>query len=88
MLLFDMALSKSRQYSPYEEYDVGHILTLNILSEQVSPLQKLWVWVRQFQKPRTLSCAMVVEILDGFNRDIQPRTAFLKLFDRRFADQF
>ena len=31
---------------------------------------------------------MVVEILDGFNRDIQPRTAFLKLFDRRFADQF
>lgn len=82
-----MALSKVRRCSPYEEYDVGQILTLNVLPEQTSPSSELRVRVRQLQKPRTLSCAMVVDILDGCNQEIQPATAFLKLFDRRFADQ-
>ncbi|KAK1762400.1 hypothetical protein QBC33DRAFT_623724 [Phialemonium atrogriseum] len=82
-----MALSKFPRCSPYEEYDVGQILTLNVLPEQTSPSSELRVRVRQLQKPRTLSCAMVVDILDGCNQEIQPATAFLKLFDRRFADQ-
>ena len=43
--------------------------------------------VRQLQVPRTLSCGMVVDILDGDKHEIQSTTAFLKLFDRRFADQ-
>ena len=61
--------------------------SLNILSGQISPSPELRVQVRQLQKPRTLSCAMVVDILDDCSQEIQPRTAFLKLFDRRFADQ-
>ena len=86
LLLFTMELPKFPRVSPYEEYDVGHTLTLNILPEQTS--LKLRVQVRQLQKPRTLSCGMVVDILDGCDQGgIQPTTAFLKLFDRRFADQ-
>ena len=82
-----MALSKISQRSPFDKYDVGDILTLNILPERVSASQELQVRVRQLQLPRTLSCGMVVDILDGCSQGIQPTTAFLKLFDRRFADQ-
>ena len=54
---------------------------------QISPSPELRVQVRQLQKPQTLSCAMVVDILDGCSQEIQSRTAFLKLFGRYFADQ-
>ncbi|KAK0636372.1 hypothetical protein B0T17DRAFT_613113 [Bombardia bombarda] len=36
---------------------------------------------------RTLSCTMVVDILDDGEPPTASSTAFLKLFDRRFADQ-
>ena len=52
-----MALSKISQRSPFDEYDVGDILTLNILPKRVSASQELRVRVRQLQLPRTLYTA-------------------------------
>lgn len=45
-----MSLSKLSQYSPYEGYDVGHILTLITLPEQISASPKL----RQLQGQDTI----------------------------------
>jgi len=89
-----MALADFPRRDPFEEYDIGQVLRLDILSRPVTPLpeqvtaaRKLQVRVRRFQKPRTLSCCMVVDILAGAHHDLLPTTAFLKLFDRRFAEQ-
>ncbi|KAI0389068.1 hypothetical protein F5Y17DRAFT_473597 [Xylariaceae sp. FL0594] len=74
--------------SPYAGYDVGQLLELHISREPTSPSRSLRVRVRQPQKPWTLSCCMVVDILDGSDAENLPATtAFLKLFDPRFADQ-
>lgn len=66
--------------SPFEEYRDGQILTLSILPEST-----LRVRIRKLHT-HTLSTTMVVDILDeGEHPEKVARTAFLKLFDRRFA---
>lgn len=66
--------------SPFEEYGEGQILTLSILPEST-----LRVRIRKLHS-HTLSTTMVVDILEeGEDPEKVARTAFLKLFDRRFA---
>jgi hypothetical protein len=68
--------------SPSEEYKVGKTITLNILSQNSDlPSPTISVRVREL-KTWTLSCTMVVDI-DGSPE----RTAFLKLYDRRFSQE-
>ncbi|CAG9990798.1 unnamed protein product [Clonostachys byssicola] len=47
----------------------------------------LKVKIRKLITPSTLSCGMVVDILDAPGNLSLPTTAFLKLYDRRFATQ-
>lgn len=87
-----MSLSESPQYSPYEKYEVSQVLTLNIVPNPLSSSSELRVRVSQLHEPWTLSCGMIVEILESDCQDIQSpstsaTTAFLKLFDRRYASQ-
>ena len=75
--------------SHFEDYSLGQVLPLEVLSDHVGglvPGSKLRVCVRRIVYPRTLSCPLLVEILDTESGDLV-RTAFLKLFDRRFACQ-
>jgi hypothetical protein len=66
--------------SPSEEYKVGKTITLNVLSRDNDlPSPTISVRIREL-KTWTLSCTMVVDI-DGSPE----RTAFLKLYDRRFS---
>jgi hypothetical protein len=83
-----MTLSELLKRSPFEEYRVDQVLTLNVVlpgHDQASSSSQILVRVRQLQSPRTLSCTMIVDILD---QSQSAKTAFLKLYDRRFADQF
>jgi hypothetical protein len=81
-----MTLSELSQHSPFEEYRVDQVLTLNVIPEHGHTLSssQIRVQARQLHSPRTLSCPIIVDILDEGQ---SPKTAFLKLFDRRFADQ-
>ena len=65
--------------SPFEEYAVGQILTLNILANST-----MRVRIRQLHT-RTLSCTMMVDVLNEMHPE-KESAAFLKLFDRRFSD--
>lgn len=77
--------SGSPRHSSFEGYSVGQQLTLNVCSGHASGLSSsIQVSIHELHT-RTLSCTMVVDILDG--GDLFPSRAFLKLFDRRFADQ-
>ncbi len=87
-----MSLSESPQRSPYGKYEVGQVLTLNTVPNPPSSSSELRVRVSKLHEPWTLSCGMIVEILEKDRQDIQspatsPTTAFLKLFDRRYASQ-
>jgi serine/threonine protein kinase len=81
-----MTLSELPLHSLFDEYRVDQILTLNVLAEHGNTLSssQIRVQVRQLHSPRTLSCPMIVDILDEGQ---SPKKAFLKLYDRRFADQ-
>lgn len=80
-----MAPLETRHTSPFERYLPGQVLTLNAAESS----DTLTVRISRLQTPHTLSCSMVVDILDGWGKDDSvPTTAFLKLFDRRFAESF
>lgn len=85
----EMTLSDVPRCSPFEEYRVDQILTLNVRPEHdhdhVFP-RVIHARIREIHT-RTLSCTMVVDILDDSQPPTASSTAFLKLFDRRFADQ-
>ncbi|KAL2172768.1 hypothetical protein VTG60DRAFT_2587 [Thermothelomyces hinnuleus] len=83
-------------------YEVGRVLTLrralNSSERTAAEAQVIRVRIKELQQPWTLSCGMVVEILDGASdlrsRTAQPavstdgtQTAFLKLYDWRYATQ-
>lgn len=69
----------SPSLSTLEDYHVGQILQLRALHENVSTIGAR---IRKLHFPWTVSCGMVVDVL----RENEPETtAFLKLFDRRFA---
>lgn len=89
-----MSLSDFPQSSHCEKYEVGQVLTLNIVPNPPLSSSELTVRVRvsKLQEAWTLSCGMFVEILEGSCQDIpspaiSATTAFLKLFDRRYASQ-
>jgi len=87
-----MSPSDSSQYSPYEKDEVGQILTLNIVANLLSSSSELRMRVSKLHEPWTLSCGMIVEILENNCQNIpspaaRATTAFLKLFDHRYAFQ-
>lgn len=72
--------------SPFEDYQVGQVLTLSIILEpgKTRSASIVRAQIRQLQKPRTLSCCMIVDILgEGYGAN----PVFLKLYDRRFSEQ-
>ncbi|KAH9974590.1 hypothetical protein BGW80DRAFT_1301467 [Lactifluus volemus] len=81
-----MTFSELLRHSPFEEYRVDQVLTLNVLAEHDHTFSssQIRVKARQLHSPRTLSCPIIVDILDEGQ---SPKTAFLKLYDRRFSDQ-
>lgn len=72
--------------SPFEDYQVGQVLTLNVIPEQgdESSASTVRARIRQLQNPRTLSCCMIVDLL---GEDCHDNPVFLKLYDRRFSEQ-
>ncbi|KAF6809074.1 hypothetical protein CSOJ01_07143 [Colletotrichum sojae] len=75
-------------------YKIGQVLTLRRNSEQrMGDSPNLKVRITQLYQPWTLSCGMVVEILDGSAQGaacaepMTAPTAFSKLYDWRFAHQ-
>lgn len=71
--------------NPFKDYTPGQVLALNALRNHdgTSPAV-LHVRIREF-RTRTLSCTMVVEIVNEESLTTKG-VAFLKLFDRRFSD--
>ncbi|KAK0662475.1 casein kinase I RAG8 [Cercophora samala] len=71
-------------------YEVGSVLTVwhaaGSLQRSDDKSQVVRVKIKKLQQPWTLSCCMVVDILSD-SLDIVRKTAFLKLFDWRFAAQ-
>ncbi|KAK4220770.1 casein kinase I RAG8, partial [Podospora fimiseda] len=63
-------------------YQVGNVLTLR----QTEQSELLRVKIKKLQQPWTLSCCMVVDVLSD-SPDKAEETAFLKLYDWRFAAQ-
>lgn len=77
--------------SPFEDYAVGQLLTLNLprtANAAVSTAVSTVVVRIREMLTRTCSCAMVVEIVDNRTGLFSADVAFLKLLDRRFADGF
>ncbi|KAK4143002.1 uncharacterized protein C8A04DRAFT_29404 [Dichotomopilus funicola] len=72
--------------SPFEDYQVGQVLTLSVIPEQgkQSSDSTVRARIRQLQNPRTLSCCMIVDLL---GEDSPDNPVFLKLYDRRFSEQ-
>lgn len=65
---------------PFREYKVGETLSLSVLSQDSDLLPPtISVRIREL-KPWTFSCTMIVDI-----NGAPERTAFLKLYDRRFS---
>jgi serine/threonine protein kinase len=72
--------------SPFEDYQVGQVLTLSVIPEhgEISSASMVRARIRQLQNPRTLSCCMIVDLLgEGYSDN----PVFLKLYDRRFSEQ-
>lgn len=61
------------------EYYINQILSLNIEGQPAIQIK-----VKRLHQPWTLSCGMVVDILDGTDNS---QIGFLKLFDRRWVYQ-
>ncbi|KAF4964466.1 hypothetical protein FSARC_7608 [Fusarium sarcochroum] len=84
------------QHARKDPYPVGSILYLNVVSDTQTPQNgtKRKVRVKRQIQPCTLSCGLVVEILDDTdhaeaeNESKPNREAFLKLYDWRFAQGF
>lgn len=71
--------------SAFEDYFVGQSLALtSIPRPRENSSTAIHVRIRKLHT-RTLSCTMAVDIEDG--GQLLPSHAFLKLYDRRFADQ-
>ncbi|TPX10701.1 uncharacterized protein E0L32_008270 [Thyridium curvatum] len=72
--------------SPFEDYQVGQVLTLSVIPEQgeKSSDSTARARIRHLQIPRTLSCCMIVDLLGEGCPD---NPVFLKLYDRRFSEQ-
>ena len=81
-----MGPSSLSRCSPFDGYVANQVLTLIVLPDHghvsASAMQ---VGIRRFHT-RTLSCTMVVDILDEEQPSAASGIAFLKLFDRRFTD--
>ena len=81
-----MSPSSLSRCSPFDDYLADQVLTLNVLPDHghvsASAMQ---VRIRQLHT-RTFSCTMVVDILEEERPSAASGIAFLKLFDRRFAD--
>ncbi|KAH8663736.1 hypothetical protein BGZ61DRAFT_462559 [Ilyonectria robusta] len=89
------------QYADHNPYPVGQILRLKAALNNSTPgdYSELLVRVKRQNRPWTLSCGMVVENLEDVSdsdddRGLQQgqglgndREAFLKIFDRRYAQQ-
>lgn len=71
--------------SPFEDYQVGKVLTLSVIPEhgEQSSASTIQARIRHLQNPRTLSCCMIVDLLGEGYLD---NPVFLKLYDRRFSD--
>ncbi|KAL1844575.1 hypothetical protein VTK73DRAFT_2272 [Phialemonium thermophilum] len=72
--------------SAFADYQVGQVVTLSVTSRhgEAEP-SSVGVRVRQLHHPRTLSCCMLVDVPeDGYGHD----PVFLKLYDRRWSEQF
>jgi hypothetical protein len=73
--------------TPPAPYEVGQVLTLRRDSEQrMDGSPNLKLRVKRLHQPWTLSCGMVIEILDGSaegtpSAEPTAQTAFLKLYD-------
>lgn len=71
-------------------YEVGSVLTLRSAIENLKQsddeTQLLRVRIKKLQQPWTLSCCMLVDVLSDCSDRVK-ETAFLKLFDWRFAAQ-
>lgn len=73
--------------STFDEYATSQVLTLNVLPNHGhASASVMHVRIRQLHT-RTLSFTMVVDILDKQRPQTASGMAFLKLFDRRFAEQ-
>ena len=73
--------------SRQSRFRVGQILTFKLQSDEQATSPPLQLRIKRLRQPWTLSCGMVVEVLqDPQNRVTQP-IVFLKLYDRRFAAQ-
>lgn len=77
-----MSSSGAEMQPSFTGYSIGQALALNFCSSHTSPIR---VRISELCT-RTLSCTMVVDIVDNGGTTLPPR-AFLKLYDRRFADQ-
>lgn len=83
------ALASKAQCSPFDDYVAGQVLALNTPQDYDHGLttgSALNVRIRKLHT-RTLSCTMVVDVLDETPTQVKPGVAFLKLFDQRFSDQ-
>ncbi|KAH8180036.1 hypothetical protein LIA77_01555 [Sarocladium implicatum] len=69
-----------------EDYSVGQTLTLDMIAtnESSTPVSTVQVGIRKLIQPRTLSCCMVVDVLDG---NISNDPLLLKLYDSRFSSK-
>ncbi|KAF4342339.1 hypothetical protein FBEOM_3746 [Fusarium beomiforme] len=83
------SLDTSAREIPYP-YAVGSILRANTtfaVPGLPTPTEQ-YMRVKQLIEPQTLSCCMIVEILEGPNSPATGTEAFLKLYDWRFATDF
>lgn len=73
--------------SLFEDFHVGQVLILSVIPEhgKACSTTTIRTRIRQLQDNRTLSCCMILDILDKGYPD---EPVFLKLYDRRFSDQF
>lgn len=85
-LLHHATATEMASCSPFEDYQVGQLLTLSVIPEQGKKGSDSTVRarIRHLQIPRTLSCCMIVDLLGEGCPD---NPAFLKLYDRRFSEQ-
>lgn len=87
-----MAASTDGSNNPGLDYPIGKIIHLKI-SVSNKEQTELHVKIKEQKRPWTLSCGMIVEFQDTADSQIISETlrnqseAFLKMFDRRFAEQ-
>jgi hypothetical protein len=88
-----MTIRKDPSVPLNSSYEVGLVLTLRRDPARVDrvdkPQEELKIKITKLQQPWTLSCGMLVDILTGeeTNTSAAMQTAFLKLYDWRFAVQ-